>query len=321
MRMRKTVLTTIAVLCAGGTVAAGAGVTVARTSGAPALTATGWTQVGHDVKSGVSGLSVTSRTDSTYRVLIALDNKRPGENRIAQLDYRAGESGRTTTVRPLEWRGGAEPIDVEAIESVPGTTDEYVAVSSRGLVHHLEVTEDRKAVQVRDLSPLPAIGQGDDFESFTLVSRHHQLAAVWADRGEGDGRPATLYAAPLSFNQYGESVFGRVTKAPYRAPYPTRDVRHASDLSVTDSGRLLIASASDEGDDGPFDSAVSDAGSVSLDRSGRVRLTLSRSPEILRKFTGHKVEAVDCVSGSDTAVLGTDDENAGGALTTARICH
>ncbi|MFF9021139.1 hypothetical protein [Streptomyces eurythermus] len=115
--------------------------------------------------------------------------------------------------------------------------------------------------------------------------------------------------------------FGRVTKASYRAPYPTRDVRHASDISVADSSRLLIASASDEGDDGPFDSAVSDAGSVSLDRSGRVRLTLSRSPEILRKFKGHKVEAVDCVSGSDTAVLGTDDENAGGALTTARICH
>ncbi|CAL9325519.1 hypothetical protein [Streptomyces sp. SudanB182_2057] len=321
MRMRKTVLTTIAVLCAGGAVAAGTGVTVARTSGAPALAATGWTQVGHDVKSGVSGLAVTSRTGNTYRVLVALDNKRPGENRIAQLDYRAGESVPTSTMRPLEWKGGAEPIDVEAIESVPGTSDEYLAVSSRGLVYHLGVTDDGKAVQVQDLAPLPAIGQGDDFESFTLVSRHNKLAAVWADRGEGDGRPATLYAAPLSFNQYGETVFGAVTKAAYRAPYPTQDVRHASDISVTDSGRLLIASASDGGNDGPFDSAVSDAGSVSLDRSGRVRLTVAHSPQVLRKFEGHKVEAVDCVSGSDTAVLGTDDENAGGALTTARLCH
>ncbi|MFC5660286.1 hypothetical protein [Streptomyces nogalater] len=321
MRIRKTVLTTIAVLCAGGAVAAGTEVPVTRTSGAPVPAATGWTQVGHDVRSGISGLTVTSRTGNTYRVLIALDNKRPGENRIARLDYRAGESGRTATVQPLEWRGGAEPIDVEAIESVPGTVDEYLAVSSRGLVYHLVVTDDGKAVQVRDLSPLPAIGPGDNFESFTLVSRHHKLAAVWADRGEGDGRPATLYAASLSFNEYGESVFGKVTKAAYRAPYPTQDVRHASDISVTDSGRLLIASASDEGDDGPFDSAVSDAGSVSLDRSGRVRLTVAQHPRVLRKFEGYKVEAVDCVSGSGTAVLGTDDENAGGALTTARICH
>jgi hypothetical protein len=116
-------------------------------------------------------------------------------------------------------------------------------------------------------------------------------------------------------------VFGAVTKAVYRAPYPGHAVRHASDLSVTDSGRLLIASASDEGDDGPFDAAVTDAGSVSLDRSGRVRLTVAHLPGILRKFSGHKIEAVDCVPGSGTAVLGTDDENAGGSLTTARVCH
>lgn len=65
---------------------------------------------------------------------------------------------------------------------------------------------------------------------------------------------------------------------------------------------------------------MSDAGRVSLDRSGRVRLAMAKSPDVLRKFKGHKVEAVDCVSGTGVAVLGTDDENAGGALTTARIC-
>lgn len=321
MSMRKTVLTTIALLSTGVAVAATTGATAARTSDVPALAATGWQQVGHDMRSGISGLAVASHAGSTYRALIALDNKRPGENRIAQLTYHPGESGSTTVVRPLDWRGGAEPIDLEALEAVPGTSDEYLAVASRGLVYHLAVTDDGEAVEVRDLSPLPAIGQGDNFESFALVARHGKLAAVWADRGEGDGRPATLYAAPLSFNKYGESVFGTVTKAVYRATYPAGNVRHASDLSVTDSGRLLIASASDEGDDGPFDSAVSDAGSVSLDRSGRVRITVAKSPEVLRKFKDHKVEAVDCVSGSGVAVLGTDDENAGGAVTTARICN
>lgn len=320
MSMRKAVLTTIALLGTAAAVAATPGVTAARTSDAPPLAATGWHQVGHDMSSGISGLAVTSHSGGTYQALIALDNKRPGENRIAQLTHRADGSGRTTPVRPLEWRGGAEPIDLEALEAVPGSSDEYLAVASRGLVYHLEVTDDGTAVEVRDLSPLPAIGEGDNFESFTLVSRHGRLAAVWADRGEGDDRPATLYAAPLSFNKYGESVFGAVTKAVFHAPYPAGNVRHASDLTVTDAGRLLIASASDEGDDGPFDSAVSDAGRVSLDRSGRVRLAMAKSPDVLRKFKGHKVEAVDCVSGTGVAVLGTDDENAGGALTTARIC-
>ncbi|MEU3660304.1 hypothetical protein AB0E77_11135 [Streptomyces sp. NPDC032940] len=335
MRLRQTVLSTIALLGAGVAVAASTGVTVAGTGDgtapagatavqAPASASTsasggGWEQVGGDIRSGVSGLAVTSRSGRTYRALIALDNKRPGESRIARLTYRTGNPG--DAIRPLEWRGGAEPVDLEALEAVPGTSDEYLAVASRGLVYHLRTTGDGKAVEVRDLSPLPAIGQGDNFEGLALVSRHGRLAAVWADRGEGAGRPATLYAAPLSFNEYGESTFGAVTKAVYRAPYPTGGVRHASDLTVTGSGRLLIASASDQGDDGPFDSAVSDAGSVRLDRSGRVRLTVTQHPEVLRKFTGHKVESVDCVPGSGVAVLGTDDENAGGAVTAVtRVC-
>ncbi|MFC4328821.1 hypothetical protein ACFPC0_13505 [Streptomyces andamanensis] len=320
MSMRKAVLPAIALLGAVAAVVATTGVTAARTSDAPTTTAHRWEPAGHDMRSGISGLAVVSRSGGTYRTLIARDNKLPGENRIARLTYRPGEPGRATVVQPLDWRGDAAPIDLEALEAVPGTSDEYLAVASRGLIYHLKVTDDGNAAEVRDLSPLPAIGQGDNFESLTLVSRHGKLVAVWADRGEGDDRAATLYAAPLSFNTYGESVFGAVTKAVYRAPYPTGDVRHVSDLSVTDSGRLLIASASDEGDDGPFDSAVSDAGSVSLDRSGQVRLTMAKSPKVLRKFKGHKVEAVDCVSGSGVAVLGTDDENAGGGVTTARIC-
>lgn len=279
-----------------------------------------WQQVGTDIKAGISGLSVTSRHGNTYRALVVRDNKRPGENRIAQLAYSTDSSGRSPSVRPLAWRGGAEPIDLEALTPVPGTPDEYVAVASRGLVYHLKVSGD--AVDVLDLAPLPAIGAGDDFESFTLTARGPggKLAAVWADRGTGEDRPATLYAAPVSFDAYGTPEFGAVTKAAYRAPYPGGEVRHASDISVTDSGRLLIGSASDAGDDGPFDSAVIDAGRVSFDRSGSVRLSVAKSPDVLMKFKGKKVEAVDCVAGSGIAVLGTDDENAGGAVGAARIC-
>ncbi|MFM9369685.1 hypothetical protein [Streptomyces sp. Da 82-17] len=319
--MRKAVLTAVALLGAGAAVAATTSATAARTEDAPAPAAGRWQQIGHDMRSGISGLAVTSRSGGTYRALIARDNKRPGENRVARLTYHPGEPARTPAAQPLEWRGSAEPNDLEALEAVPGAPGEYLAVASRGLVYRLQVTADGDAVEVRDLSPLPAIGQGDNFESFTLASRHGRLAAAWADRGEGADRPATLYTAPLSFNKYGETVFGAVTKATtYRAPYPTGDVRHVADLTVTDSGRLLVASASDAGDDGPFDSAVTDAGTLSLDATGEVRLSLAETPEVVRKFQGRKIEAVECVPGSDTALLGTDDENTGGAVTTARIC-
>ncbi|MFE0174930.1 hypothetical protein ACFWZ2_21670 [Streptomyces sp. NPDC059002] len=275
----------------------------------------GWQRAGDDITSGISGLALTGRADGATHALVVRDNKKPGQNRVADLTYRPG---RSATVEPLAWSGGGEPIDLEAIEAVPGTTGEYLALASRGLVYHLKTTGSE--AEVLDVSPLPAIADGDDYESFALTSRHGRLAAVWADRGAGKDRPATLHAAPFSFNKYGEADFGPVTTARYRAPYPSGNVRHVSDITVTESGRLLIGSASDSGDDGPFASAVSDAGRLSVNRSGTVRLTVDKSPDVLRKFKGHKIEAVECVPDTRTALLGTDDENAGGSVRASGLC-
>lgn len=42
-----------------------------------------WEPVGDDVKSGVSGLALTGHSDGTVQALIVRDNKKPGDNRIA----------------------------------------------------------------------------------------------------------------------------------------------------------------------------------------------------------------------------------------------
>lgn len=309
--MRKTVLTAITALGTGVAVLLTTGMSTAQPKAGQ------WQQVGGDVKSGISGLSVTSRPGDALSTLVVRDNKKPGDNRIAHVTYRPGGSAE---VDPVVWQGTAEPVDLEALDAVPGTSDEYVAVASRGLAYHLKLTDAGESVQVLDTTPLPAIGHGDDFESFTLTARKGKIAAVWADRGAGADRPATLYAAPFSVNAYGESTFGAVKKATFRAPYPSGDVRHASDIEVTKSGRLLISSASDAGDDGPFESAVSDAGKLSLTPGGKVRISVAKSPELLEKFKSHKIEALNCIPGTAYAALGTDDENAGGALTTSRLC-
>ncbi|MFF8377983.1 hypothetical protein ACF07V_17870 [Streptomyces sp. NPDC015661] len=52
---------------------------------------------------------------------------------------------------------------------------------------------------------------------------------------------------------------------------------------MTDSVRIVVGSAGDAGDDGPFDSAVSDAGRVTVRAPGRVRLTPAASPTVLRR--------------------------------------
>lgn len=309
--MRKTVLTAMTALGTGIAMVLSTGLSTAMPE------AGRWHQVGDDVKSGISGLTVTYRSGDDLRALVVRDNKRPGENRIAEVTHRPG---RPTEVAALTWLDGIEPVDLEAVDAVPGTSDEFVAVASRGLAYHLKLADAGEAVKVLDIAALPSIGEGDNFESFTLISRHGKTAALWADRGKGADRPATLYAAPFSISSYGESTFGAVQKATLRAPYPKGDVRHASDIEVTKSGRILVSSAADAGDDGPFDSAVSDAGRLTVSSVGTVRLSVADSPKVLDRFDGYKIEALHCLPGSDLAALGTDDENAGGSLTTRRLC-
>lgn len=248
-------------------------------------------------------------------LLVVHDNKRSGQQRLSRITHRE-DSDR---ISPMTW-DGPEPVDLEAIEAVPGMPGQYLALTGRGIVYRLEVTGS--TATVIDYTPLPSIGEGDDFESFALVARNGKLAALWADRGAGADRPATLYAAPLTFASWGQPLFGAVTRRAYTAAYPTGDgTRHISDISVTGSGRIIVSSAADAGDDGPFDSAIGEAGRVSVSADGRVRVTLAAPRTVLGTFRQYKVEAVECLPGSADALLGTEDENLGGYVRSMPFCR
>ncbi|MFF3492658.1 hypothetical protein ACFYWS_15025 [Streptomyces sp. NPDC002795] len=289
----------------------------------PAPEADGWQQVGDNSKAGVSGLALTGEAaaDGATKALVVHDNKKPGEARISRITFHPS-APKDTTVTPVAW-DGMEPKDLEAIEAVPGTDGEFMALASRGLVYRLQLEGD--TARVLDLAPLPAIPEGADFEAFALgTSAHGRTVAVWADRGAGADRPATVFAAPFEVSEYGEAEFGSVSKAKFRAAYPKGDVRHVSDISLTKSGRIMVSSASDAGDDGPFASSVSEAGRVSLNASGTgatLRIAAWRSAS--DRFDGRKIEAVECLPGEGAqgrALLGTDDENLGGYLKAAHVC-
>lgn len=294
---------------------AAAAALLATLGAAPAGAAEEWQRVGTDSHSGVSGIAVEGRTDDGgVNALIVHDNKNTGEPRLSRVTLREGSA----SVSRLTW-SGAEPVDLEAVEAVPGKAGEYVALASRGIVYHITVAGS--TATVIDYAPLPAIGEGDEFESFAIISQNGTLAALWADRGEGDKRPATLYAASLSFSEWGQPMFGDVVDERYEAEYPTDEgTRHISDITVTASGRILTSSASDAGDDGPFDSAVSAAGRVTVSSKGRVRISVAGSPRVLGTFPQHKIEALECLPGTGDALLGTDDENLGGYVEQAPLC-
>ncbi|MEU8971721.1 hypothetical protein AB0D11_21050 [Streptomyces monashensis] len=276
-----------------------------------------WQRVGTDARSGVSGLAIEgpSADGTGVDALIVHDNKAPGQRRLSRVTHRDRGPDEVT---PLTW-SGAEPQDLEAIEAIPGMAGEYMALAARGIVYRVRVDGDTAAVV--DYAPLPGVAPGDDDESLALVSRDGRLAVLWASRGDGPDHPAVLYAAPLTFAPWGQPEFAAVSRRPYRAPYPTGEgTRHITDLSVTDSGRILASSAADAGDDGPFDSAVSDIGRVTVSPAGAVRVTLAKSPTLLGTFHGYRVEAVECVPGTDRALLGTGDGNHGGSVRSMPYC-
>ncbi|WP_314173979.1 hypothetical protein [Streptomyces winkii] len=310
--------TTLAVVGAG----AGLAVSAAVLPTAYAAHDDGWQSAGKGKTAGISGIAVSGTEGSKDDVdaIVVRDNKKSGENRIASVRYR---DGKDPDVDPLDWKGGEPPGDLEALAGVPGEKGGYLAVASSGTAYHLQV--DGGAAQAVDSFTLPAVESGDEIENLAIgtppssagaPAQEGKLVAVWGDRGEDD-RPGTLHAAAVSVDPSGGSHFGEVRSAEVRAPYPTENVRHASDTGLTESGALLVSSASDPGDDGPFDSALYIAGRVSLDDKGEAVLSVEKDPEALKKFGKHKIEALACLPGSDKAVLGTDDENDGGSLTTA----
>ncbi|WP_202868645.1 hypothetical protein [Kribbella antibiotica] len=251
----------------------------------------GWQKIGDGMTAGVSGIAVLGDSDD---VLVVRDNKKTGENRAIRLD--------DDKVQEIVWPGEL-PVDLEAVDPVPGKAGVYVALASagKGFVFQL------KGVRLTVLSTfqVPAGKPGDNYESFALKVVRDRLFAVWADRGQ-DARSSTIYSARFDA---AKATFGPVQSVEFRVPYPATDVRHISDLEITADNRVLVTSASDPGDNGPFDSAVYQAGKLGKD--GSIGLALKE----LARYPGHKIEALTCLSRScDEVLYGTDDEAAGGAV-------
>lgn len=266
-----------------------------------ALAGDGWESIGTGMTSGASGVAILASGDHRIDALVLRDNKKPGENRAVRIRL---DRGKVSKVDPIDWPGEL-PIDLEAAEAIPGKKAEFIGLTSNGKGFHIELNDRR--LKVLGTFQVPKGDPEDNYESFALKKVNDRLFAVWADRGQA-ARPATLYSAEFSVSKLS---FKKPKSVPFRVPYPVADVRHASDIEITADDRVLVSAASDPGDDGPFDSAVYDAGVLRSDGA----IALSPVPVKIGDFPGHKIEAMTCVSRSCGSLLyGTDDEAAGGRL-------
>ncbi|MDX3659224.1 hypothetical protein PV646_18100 [Streptomyces sp. ID05-26A] len=258
-----------------------------------------WQRVGTGITEGVSGLAVLTSRGDHVEALSVIDNKKPGQERVRRIVL---DDGRVTAVRPMTWQGEV-PVDLEAVTAVPHRPGEYVAVTSGSRAFHVRVRRD--VVTVVAAFDLPPHDPADNVESFALKAVGSRLAAVWGDRGAG-ARTSTLSSAYFSLREHR---FGPVSTVEFDTGAHEETVRHVSDIAIRPDGSLLVSSAVDPGDDGPFSSSLREIGRL-VPRADTVGVGLGR-PHLLGTFAGRKIEAVTLLRGGDV-LLGTDDENDGG---------
>ena len=264
-----------------------------------------WIDVGAGQQRTISGMALVRGNGREAEFLIVHDNKQPGETRLALASF--GDGVRYSAV---PWPDGyALPVDLEAVTAVPDAPGLFVVATSGGTISvlHLDGThaELRAAITLPDRPGVP------NFEGFTLQRLDGALVAVWAQRGAG-AAAGRLYWGRLTLDPLGVAD---VASEEIRVPYPPEldpNTRHISDLRVDRSGRLVIASAYDPGDAGPFESAVYEAGAFAS-AGGRVTYARPASLATLYRYK-RKIEAIELVDDERTLALGTDDEFEGSAV-------
>lgn len=270
-----------------------------------------WQPVRGGITFGISGMSLLSQKSDSVDFLIVHDNKQQNQGRLAIISIKNQDS---PVYFPIDWPSNAElPIDLEALTSIPGKNNSrFIAFSSAGKGYDIQLDYTNKTISVIKVFQLANIPPDSNFEGFALQNIGNKLVAVWGHRG-ADKQPATLYWGLFDLANYQIIPLG---SAQLRVPFPTTNVRHISDIKLDAAGIVYITSASDTGDDGPFQSAVYVAGYLSL--SGN-KIIWKQNPQLfpLHRFNYHKIEAIELIPGANGGVVvGTDDENLGGYIYT-----
>lgn len=270
----------------------------------------GWQVVRDGKNFGISGITLFEQKKSRIRLLAVHDNKMPGQGRIAIITM---ESGAAPEYMPLIWLDTTElPVDMESVTSVPGgDASTFMTLTSKGKIYHLKINSHDLNTSILKVFSLPGTGRGQNFEGIALHRIDKRLLAVWAHRGKNN-EPAVIYWGWLNLSSYSLSVIG---SAKLKVPWPTQaDIRHITDIKITPRGIAVITSASDPGDNGPFQSAAYIAG---LFRSSGDSVKFNSATKLVPfcRFDNHKVEALELVNGkSGSIVFATDDENFGSSI-------
>lgn len=268
-----------------------------------------WIPVRGGIPFGISGMALIEQHSSSRSFLVVHDNKDESLGRLAIITIKGEQSPQYS---PVNWPIDSPlPVDLESLTIVPGTSElTFLAAASAGKVYQFRFGASLQNVSILKVFDFPNIPKGSNFEGLALQKINDKLLIVWAHRGQ-DQDPAVLYWGQFDPKTYQITQIGSTQ---LKVPWPVSAVRHVSDLKVDPAGVLFISSAADNGNDGPFESAMYVAGTFGV---GERQITFQQNPQLVRlyHFNYHKVEAIEFVPGQSGGVIfGSDDENMGGSV-------
>ncbi|HIK32767.1 MAG TPA: hypothetical protein IGS17_13260 [Oscillatoriales cyanobacterium M59_W2019_021] len=277
----------------------------------PSLSDEEWMQVRSGKAYGISGMAWIDRHGDTPNLAIVHDNKTEDLDRLAIVSLPPHEQPQ---YYPIPWSDDTEfPVDLEGLVAVPDDSFRFMALESQGRVFDFRLDPDRRTIETIQTFDLPDIPDNSNFEGFALTRIRDQLIAVWAHRGEGED-PGVLYWGEFNLDRGEIGLRGRQE---VRVPQPPGNPRHISDIKIDRAGRVWISSATDPGDDGPFDSAIYTIGRFEV-KDETIALDPFPSLTPIAAYEGHKIEAIEILP-DDRSIIGTDDENAGGFIRIDRL--
>jgi hypothetical protein len=268
-----------------------------------------WIPVRGGIPFGISGMALLNQNSNILDLLIVHDNKKANQGRLAIIRITGKNQPEYI---PLQWTKNLEPpIDLEALTAIPGKNNsEFLALASAGKAYHLKFDLKTKSISVLKAFDLPGIQPNSNFESLSLQNIDGKIVAAWAHRGEGE-KPSILDWGIFDLAKYQIKLVG---SANFTVPFPSGNVRHISDLKIDNAGVVYISSASDAGDDGPFQSAVYVAGYLGWNGNKIVWKPNQQLFPIYRD-NYHKIEGLELIPGATGGVIvGTDDENMGSSV-------
>lgn len=264
------------------------------------------------LSNGVSGMAVlddaSDYLSNRIELLVVHDNKSDDTGRFSLVRWEDG----TIATEPVAWASDLPlPIDLEGLSAIPGD-DRLIAIESDGEFYRVAFDRAAMAVTVSDRSAVPPLPEGSNLESIALADLAGQMLIVWAHRGQDDD-PAILYWGTINLDSLAITPIG---SQPVTVPAPVGNVRHISDLTVTATGQVFISSATDNGNDGPFESIAYEIGLFGIDDNDMPTFTPYSNFIELGHGDGYKIEAIvrDPLRANPAVLLGTDDENFGSAI-------